>query len=631
MSNEQLKHKTYLAVGYDDRAQAQREIGRLNNGVAGISFDGEQGLWYAKAGTEKRKVEPWLPDPNMMKQHSDTDPLLEFNNVLETAGFLLKEPPTMDGQIHRVATQDDKRGQKSGVYAVFNDGHPVGWYQDHRNHSEPQKWHASFEQANPTARLHQKAHMANIRYQREQSLNQKQQHHAKRCAQLYRLLPLPRGQEYLQRKLVQAYPGVCKDKKGRLVIPLYDTEQNIHSLQRISPNGFKCLKKGAQKSGHFFVVGDRPLNADEPILYAEGYSTAASIAEATGRSVVMTVDAGNMPKVAEKISAAYPNAKHLFLADNDHKNQINKGIQKARESANLVGGHWLTPKFSTEQIQHGLTDFNDLHMSSSVVRVKKQIEGYIESCWPELKYQMSERILPRLNSIIPEKVPPEKAKQYTSSHETDQAESPSNPSSVAEPKTQAKTEKDDTQDAPKTHKMPMPKHLYLRYVTVNGKGYFPHRNSAALAFIDKGNKLQTRLEHSKIIMDLLAIAEHRGWQQTKLRGSQNFKREAWLQAKIKGIDVTGYKPQPLDYQRLAQQGGSINSKPSQQAQARQQTQTVKNQTQPNTSPLKQQATTQANPQSALERFKQRFTPQNSITKSRFAPKKEAHYEQQLEH
>ena len=65
MSNDMLKHKTYLAVGYEEKAQAQQEIGRLNNGVAGISFDGEQGLWYAKAGADKHKVAPWLPDPRL--------------------------------------------------------------------------------------------------------------------------------------------------------------------------------------------------------------------------------------------------------------------------------------------------------------------------------------------------------------------------------------------------------------------------------------------------------------------------------------------------------------------------------------------------------------------------------------
>ncbi|MGB0893803.1 MAG: LPD7 domain-containing protein [Parashewanella sp.] len=626
MSHDILEHRTYLVVGYDDRALAQQEIGRLSNGVQGISYDGEQKLWYAKAGVDKRKVAPWLPDPTLLNQHQDTDPLVEFANVLDGAGLVLNEPPIMDGKMHRVPTQDDKRGQKSGVYALYNDGHPAGWYQDHRNHSEPQKWHASFEQADPLTKLHQKAHMANLRWQREQTLNHKQQHHAKRCSQVYGLLLTANsGQGYLLRKEVQAYAGVCQDKKGRLVIPLYDNEQNIHSLQRISGNGFKCLKKGAQKSGHFFIVGDRPLNSDEPILYAEGYSTAASIAEATGRSVVMTVDAGNMPKVAEKINAAYPKAKHLFLADNDHKNQINKGIQKARESANFVGGHWLTPNFMAEQIEHGLTDFNDLHMSSGLAKVKDQIESYIERCWPELKYQKPERLQPQLNSIMPAEALPQSISTQAQT-QTEFKPKPVEQTQTTQPQETGTKPKPESEQASKT--MPMPKYLYLRYTTANGKSYFPNRNTAAVAFIDKGSKLQTRLEHSKIIIDLLAIAEHRGWQSIKLKGSQNFKREAWYQAKLKGLDVSGYHPQPQDHQRLALHANKVKSSPEPSKRVRSsQSSAAVAVTPQQTNP---QQTTKQQAQSALERFKQRFMPQNSVIKSQLSTQQEHHYEHQLE-
>ena len=621
MSNDTLKHKTYLAVGYDERAQAQQEIGRLSNGVAGISFDGEQGLWYAKAGVDKHKAAPWLPDPTLLSQHQDSDPVVEFANVLESAGLVLKEPPIMDGQMHRVPTLDDKQGKKSGVYALYNDGHPAGWYQDHRNHSEPQKWHASFEQADPLTRLHQKAHMANLRWQREQNLTTKQQHHAKRCAQAYGLMPVANPQQgYLKKKGVQAYAGVCQDKKGRLMIPLYDTEQQIHSLQRISGNGFKCLKKGAQKSGHFFVVGDRPLNADEPILYAEGYATAASIAEATGRSVVMTVDAGNMPKVAEKVNAAYPKAKHLFLADNDHSNQINKGMQKAREAANLVGGFWLTPNLSAEEMEHGLTDFNDLHVTSSIERVKKQIESYLDKCWPELKYQRPERLLPGLNSVMPDSI-----KTQSVNNKVVERVAPSRqPETTATTKT-SQLQNQQTNEPIKSDEKPLlPEQLSSRYTFINGKGYFASRPSA-VAFIDKGNKLQTRLEHSKVVMDLITIAKHRGWHSIKLKGSQNFKQEAWYQAKLKGLEVTGYQPQSRDHQRLAQQQAK-----SQKQQTQQLVSPIVNKS-INTKPSTQTKTNVTQTaQSALERFKQRFSQPNTISKSRVSTKKEAQYEQQLE-
>ena len=332
-------------------------------------------MWYAKAGTLLSKVEPWLPNPNLFTQPTHQDPTLEFAAVLDSAGLVLNELPIFDGKVHRVKTMDDKSGQKSGAYAAYGDGNPNAWYQDHRNHPETQNWHASYQQTDPLAKLHIKAQQANQRNLREITESKRYQHYAHRCDQAFQLMPPAKSdQPYLKRKGVQAFPDVCQDKKGRLVVPLMDEHHRIHSLQRINGNGFKSLKKGAQKSGHFFVVGVKPITNGEPILYAEGYSTAASIAEATGRSVVMTVDAGNMPKVAAKLKQQYPESQHLFLADDDRKNKVNKGLDKAREAAEITNGHWLSPRFISDQIDYGMTDFNDLHVSSGAKVVNKQIE-----------------------------------------------------------------------------------------------------------------------------------------------------------------------------------------------------------------------------------------------------------------
>ncbi|MBE8167670.1 MAG: hypothetical protein HAW66_04845 [Shewanella sp.] len=381
--NPVLEQQTYLAVPYDKKEQAQQSLGQLANGLNAAGFDSDNGLWFAKIGTPISKVEPWLPNPNQFRQPTHQDPTLELASVLESAGLVLNDAPIFDGAIHRVSTVDDKSGKKSGVYAAYNDGHPSGWYQDHRNHSEPQKWHASFEQSDPIAKLHLKAHQANQRSLREITEHKRYAHHAKRSAQAFNLMqPATTNHPYLTRKDVQVFPDVGQDKKGRLVVPLMDENNKVHSLQRISGNGFKSLKKGAQKSDHFFVVGFKPLTNGEPILYAEGYSTAASIAEATGRSVVMTVDAGNMPKVAAKLKQHYPESQHLFLADDDHKNKMNKGLDKAREAAEITDGHWLTPSFIVDEREHGMTDFNDLHVSRGLNVVKSQIDEFMERCTP---------------------------------------------------------------------------------------------------------------------------------------------------------------------------------------------------------------------------------------------------------
>ena len=528
--NAVLQDKFFLAIPYAEKDQAKRELGRLPSGDFALGFDKQQNLWFAKAGTHVEKIKSWQADPQQFSSPSSSDPITEFAMVMTGAGLHLLEPPILDGKVHRVKTLDDKGSQRSGAYAGYSDGHPTGWYQDHRNHTEPQKWSASFQQADPLAKLHIKAHLANREYQRQQQESKKHQHHAKRCAQVFQLMPSANADHpYLKRKDARVFPDVGQDKQGRLVIPLMDEHHKIHSLQRISNNSFKCLKKGAQKSGHFFVVGYKPLQNGEPILYAEGYATAASIAEATNRSVVMTVDAGNMPKVATKLSQHYPDSQHLFLADDDRKNAINKGVEKAQQAAKITNGHWLTPHFISDQIAYGMTDFNDLAMSSGNYIVKEQIEGFIKKCWPQVLPKRPEQLTTPNNSIQPYTPQPEATENKSSG-------------STAKSATKSKAEIPIKPILPTTVK---------HYSHVDNRYYFA-KPPRRLAFVDKGNKLQTQLVHTQVIKDLLTIAAQRNWNKVKLSGSKAFKREAWFQAQCQGLKVRGYRPDEKDRIRLAQ-------------------------------------------------------------------------------
>ncbi|MCL1078422.1 hypothetical protein D5R81_11460 [Parashewanella spongiae] len=543
-----LEQQTFLAVPYEKREQARKAIGQLPNGNNALSFDGDLGLWFARTGTPLSKVEPWLPNPDLFQTPTHQDPVIELSQILEASGFVLPESPIFDGQKHRVATQDDKRGQKSGVYCAYNDGHPAGWYQDHRNHSEPQKWSASFSHSDPLAKLHIKAHQANKRTLREITTAKRYQHYAKRCSQAFQLMPHAKvDQSYLVKKDVQPFPDVMQDKKGRLVIPLMDENHNIHSLQRISPNGFKCLKKAAQKTGHFFVVGYKPLKNGEPILYAEGYATAASIAEATNRSVVMTVDAGNMPKVAEKLKATYPDSQHLFLADDDRKNTINKGIEKARESANLTHGHLLSPSFIVDEQEAGMTDFNDLHISRGLGTVKSQIETYLERCWPQLKNKPKAAELNSITLVGEQAISPaETSKPKPANQQLNDQLKPLTKLGHTDAQTDENTENTKPiEPKPNT----LPDRISKLYLEVDSKYYFSSRPKC-LAFIDKGNKLQTKLSHTQVISDLLSIAKQRNWEFIKLSGTKAFKRQAWLQASVQNMNVRGYRPDKEDVKKL---------------------------------------------------------------------------------
>lgn len=64
------------------------------------------------------------------------------------------------------------------------------------------------------------------------------------------------------------------------------------------------------------------------------------------------------------------------------------------------------------------------------------------------------------------------------------------------------------------------------------------------------DKVSTKREDKHTVSAMLDIAKARGWETVKLKGSQNYKREAWVQASMAGIKVDGYAHDATDQQEL---------------------------------------------------------------------------------
>jgi len=79
---------------------------------------------------------------------------------------------------------------------------------------------------------------------------------------------------------------------------------------------------------------------------------------------------------------------------------------------------------------------------------------------------------------------------------------------------------------------------------------YTDRQGEYLAFKDSGDRLSTRNGSPGVIRDMVAVAEHRGWEMVSVRGSVEFRREAWLEAKARGLNVRGYEPAELDHETL---------------------------------------------------------------------------------
>lgn len=116
----------------------------------------------------------------------------------------------------------------------------------------------------------------------------------------------------------------------------------------------------------------------------------------------------------------------------------------------------------------------------------------------------------------------------------------------------------DTGKAPRTPSVEagdLPDAVRKRYYADKAKwsgdpAYFTSAEMKDPAFRDQGRRLVTATESQEVVKDLVAIAQHRGWEKVHVTGTEAFRRSVWLEASQKGLDVRGYKPNDRDLQEL---------------------------------------------------------------------------------
>ncbi|QRR11811.1 toprim domain-containing protein (plasmid) [Burkholderia sp. MS455] len=102
----------------------------------------------------------------------------------------------------------------------------------------------------------------------------------------------------------------------------------------------------------------------------------------------------------------------------------------------------------------------------------------------------------------------------------------------------------------------LPASVAERYVVKEGKFWKPNLRdpnadgSDVPHIEDKGPRLASHANDRGTIADMLAIAQAKSWTSVTVKGSPEFRRNAWLEAKLAGIDVHGYKPSDSDHALL---------------------------------------------------------------------------------
>jgi putative DNA primase/helicase len=283
----------------------------------------------------------------------DLNYVTEFQNAMMDAGLGCHGDIVADGSLQRFHVDGDKSGSKNGWYCLFTDGVAAGAFGS---------WKLDFKmtwRANPTKRLskpeREKLQLAieSETRQRKQELMAQQKETAVKAHHNWDNSPDAIFHPYLKRKKILPF-GVRQNGEA-LIIPLYDINGKLWSIQSIFPDGSKYFMKGGRIKECFFSIGD----IKDQVFIGEGFATMASLFmhHTNGKPVITAFNAKNLTPAATAVRKKYPDINITIAADNDIKTPGNPGILEGRKAMKSVGAELIYPKF--DDLPYTGTDFND--------------------------------------------------------------------------------------------------------------------------------------------------------------------------------------------------------------------------------------------------------------------------------
>ena len=241
-------------------------------------------------------------------------PEFQLIAAMVASGLVPPDKVHLDGQLHRWGGSGKR--DKNSWYCCFADGIPAGRFGDWRLDLEV-TWRADVGRELSSAE--QMAHsrrLSESKKVRDAEMAQKREVASHTVETIWSKCT---GSEdthpYLQQKGISSH-GSRVTGDGRLALPLYGTDDSISSLQYISSEGGKQFHAGGAVSGKFWTLGT--MDEDGPLFIAEGFATAATITETTGRPCVVAYSASNLPAVTEVMRQKYGAGQEIIVvADND--------------------------------------------------------------------------------------------------------------------------------------------------------------------------------------------------------------------------------------------------------------------------------------------------------------------------
>ena len=260
----------------------------------------------------------------------------QLRDLIISANITPPSEIVMDGQIHRFRSSA-KAKDKSGWYVVYADGTPMGRFGCWRSGVEGSfkadvgRKYSAAEEMSFIKRMAEAKALRDSELQRQRELTANTVEIIwSECTQAHQEHP------YLKRKGIGVH-GARVTGDGRLVVPLYDQDGEISSLQYISADGKKLYHTGGATGSRFWVLGE----VEKTLYIAEGFATAATIREATGQAVVIAYSASNLVPVTDIMRTKYGVTQDIVIvADNDASGV---GLRYAEQASAKYGARIVTP------------------------------------------------------------------------------------------------------------------------------------------------------------------------------------------------------------------------------------------------------------------------------------------------
>ena len=265
---------------------------------------------------------------------------------------------TVDGNIHRCARGDSKK--KNAWYVAFGGERITCVYGDWASDEKYTITEGGAATYDPE-RIKIWRKIAEAKKAEEAKIHVEAAEYATKMARVWE--KASPDHPYLIKKGIM--PGAALMVKGRLIILLHRPNGDIVGYQEIDAEGGKKFLFGTVKKGACHVIeGNGSM-----VIICEGWATGMSLHQATGYTVLVCFDAGNMIHVARASST--PGSLVIGADNDDKKGGVNVGLEKAKEIHNELGIPYLYPT--------GIkgTDFNDLHQEQGLDAVAEIImRGY---------------------------------------------------------------------------------------------------------------------------------------------------------------------------------------------------------------------------------------------------------------